>query len=152
MCLLFPVRHLCARSLQEGERGIFSNCVCKQTLLIAFLSLLAAWRGKKGLVPVSFTSRGEKDAFPWGNDQGSNWGEESSVRCVMTNAPGAHHLFCRVNKEVQNPLSSELCLTCCGHHQPHMGNTRLFRLGVLKLRQVKTIPHFLTSSPSVELE
>lgn len=73
LCSLFPMQHLCVRSLREGERGTFSNCVCKQTLLIAFLSLLAAWREKKiiktqtmGFVPVSFTSRGEKDAFPLG--------------------------------------------------------------------------------------
>jgi len=58
------MRHLCVRSLREGERGIFSNYVCKQTLLIAFLSLIAAWREEKGLIPVSFTKRGEKMLFP----------------------------------------------------------------------------------------
>lgn len=92
-----PAALMCAEPA-GGERGIFSNRVCKQTLLIAFHSLLAARRKKKGRIPVSFTSRGERDAFPQGNDQGSNWGEESSVRRMMTNAPGAHHLSCRVNR------------------------------------------------------
>lgn len=135
--------HLCVRSLWEGERGIFSNRVCKQTLLIALLSLPAAQRGKKGLVLVSFTSHGERDVFPQGNGQDSNWREESRVRCVMTNAPGAQDLPCRVNKELQNPLGSEPCLTCCSHHQSHT---------VLKLCQVETLPHFSTLSSSVELE
>lgn len=127
LCLLFPVRHLCARSLQEGERGIFSNRVSKQTLLIAFLSLLAAWRRKKGAHPgeLHFTW-GERCFFP-GKWPSGNWGEGSRVRCVMTNAPGARHLSCRVNKELQNPLGSEPCLTCCGCHQRHVGNTHLLQ-------------------------
>lgn len=107
LCLLFPMRHLCVQNLWEGERGIFSNRVCKQTLLIALLSLPAARRGKKG--SSWSASCGKRDAFPQGNGQGSNWRAESRVRCVMTNAPVAQHLHCRVNKELQNLLGSEPC-------------------------------------------
>lgn len=115
-CLLFPMRHLCAQNLWEGERGIFSNLVCKQTLLIAVLSMPAAQRGKKGSSWSASLHLGREMPLPREMAQGSNWREESRVRCVMTNAPGAQHLPCRINEVLQNPLGSEPCLTWCSHH------------------------------------
>lgn len=158
LCSLFPMQHLCVPSLREGERGTFSNCVCKQTLLIAFLSLLAAWREKKtmktkqrGLSQSASLHVGRKMLFPWGNGPSSNWREECSVGWVMTKALGAHHLSCRVNKEVQTPSGWESCLTCCSHPSHTWGIHTLYKLWVLKLCRDKTPPHS-TSSPSAGLE
>lgn len=126
LCLLFPVRHLCARSLQEGERGIFSNRVCLQTdPADCFPFTVSSLEGKKGAHSGRLHFTWGERCFSPGKWPSSNWGEGSRVRCVMTNAPGAHHLSCRVNKELQNPLGSEPCLTCCGCHQRHVGNTHL---------------------------
>lgn len=143
--VVFVVSHaalVCAEPVGGGEGDFLKPCL-QTDPADCFAFTASSPEGKKGLVLVSFTSHGERDAFPQGNGQDSNWREESRVRCMMTNAPGAQDLPCRVNKELQNPLGSEPCLTCCGHHQSHT---------VLKLCQVETLPHFSTLSSSVELE
>lgn len=106
---------------------------------------------QQGLSQSASLHVGRKMLFPWGNGPGSDRREERSVGWVMTNAPGAHHLSCRVNKEVQTPSGWEPRLTCCSHPSHTWGIHTLYKPGVLKWCQGKTPPH-LTSSPSARLE
>jgi len=146
------MRHLCVRSLREGERGIFSNYVCKQTLLIAFLSLIAAWREEKGLIPVSFTKRGEKMLFPREvtkaviGERNVVWDVWWLVLQVLTTFPAG--LIKRQKLlEVQSRASPAAVTT-----SRTQGTHTVFKLQVLKWCQVKSLLHFLTSSSSTELE
>lgn len=90
--IVFVVSHaalVCAGPVGGGKGDFLKPCL-QTDPADCFAFTAKQPEGKKGPALVSFTSRGERDAFPQANGQGSNWRVESRVRCVVTNAPGAH--------------------------------------------------------------
>lgn len=143
---------VCVEPVGGGEGDFLKPCLQTDPADCFPFTASSLERIKKGLVLVSFASHGERGAFPWGNNQGINWGEESNVRCVMTNAPGAHHLSAGLIKRYKL-LQVWSCASPAAVATSHAwGIHTLFKLGLLKLHQVKTLPGFLTSNPFVELE